>query len=201
MKSPEPNALITRLRKRCLPGMRRWIPAFWLVILAVPLMTKIKEWYPFSNFPMYSSLADIWTLQLTNEKNQTISSQRDFTGDANSIRKLTTARLRQVQKERNITTGMLKPEDWHEAGRRTLQWLVENHQPKAPQVVEANALRLWRKEYVLSDKNFNGRYTLLIEYPMPGKNYTPSAIAPDPPGQTPELPSLDADAELDPEQQ
>lgn len=190
---PNPFSLLPiRLR----PGLLRWIAAFGLVALAVPLKTKIKECYPFSNFPMYSSLEDVWTLQLTNEKNQPLSTQRDFSGDANSIRKLTTSRLRQVQRERNITTINLRPEDWHEAGRRTFQWLLENHEPKAPEAVEANALRLWRKEYTIQNGGFKGQYTLLIEYPMPGKNYTPSATAPSPPG---EAPAGDTGTDFEPE--
>jgi hypothetical protein len=193
--SPEPKQN-PHLPNQRLAGAWRWIAAFGFVLLAVPLMTKIKECYPFSNFPMYSSLEDIWTLQLTNEKNQPLSTQRDFSGDANSIRKLTTSRLRQVQRERNITTVNLRPEDWHEAGRRTFQWLLENHQPRAPEAVDANALRLWRKEYVIQNGSFKGQYTLLIEYPMPGKSYTPSATAPNPPGAALEV---DAGAELEPE--
>ncbi len=162
----------TRLPR--LKALRALLSAYWLVILFVPIMYHLKECYPFSHFPMYSNLGEIWTLKLTDENNNVISTQNDFIGRPNSIRKLTWARVRQVIKERGLSSKTLRPTDWHEASQRTFKWLLQNHKPR-PQIQSIKALRLWKMDMQLVSGKFQRTYTLLIEHPMPGHDYIPAA--------------------------
>jgi hypothetical protein len=146
---------------------KHWLSSFWLILLFVPFMWKVKEWYPFSHFPMYSNLAEIWTLQMTDENNRTISTQGDFLGRPNSLRKLTTSRLRQVQKERNITlVKNVRLEDWAEAARRTMVWILERHQPQGV-AAQAKAFRVWHLSFTSTAGEPTEERVLLYEHPNP----------------------------------
>jgi hypothetical protein len=160
--SPSPQSFRERLRP--------WLSRFILVILFVPFMEWKGECYPFSHFPMYSNLGDIWTLKLTDENDQYLSVQRQFSGKPNSIRKLNHGRLRQVQAERKISNVKdLGPAEWEEAGRRTLTWLLENHKPMGD-AAKVKSLKLWREEYHLAKQGgIEKRRILVIDFPMPAQ--------------------------------
>jgi hypothetical protein len=168
----------------------RWLKSFGLVIFFVPFMSKVEEWYPFSHFPMYSNLAEIWTLQLTNEKDEPLSPQNDFTGRPNSIRKLTTARMRQVQAEWGISTvtaAESNPQAYAEAAKRTLTWLVETHPPKG-RAAEATALKLWKISHSVEEGAAVKKRVLIYEHPMVPSAPTPSGAIPAP-ASNPSTPS------------
>lgn len=151
------------------PRWGEWLATFGLVLVFVPFMAKKKEWYPFSHFPMYSNLADIWTLKVTNEKDEPVSIQRELQGGPNSIRKLATARLREVQKEWGIkNTAALTPKAWAEAAKRTMEYLAANHPPRPnTKAAAAKALRVYRVEYGISGGEADKKDIFLFESPMP----------------------------------
>jgi hypothetical protein len=147
---------------------RLFLGSFWLVLIFVPFMSKIGEWYPFSHFPMYSRLDDIWTLVLTDENGSEISTQNSFEPRPNAIRKLTTSRLRDVRKEAGKRMSEISPggPEWKEAVNRTLTWLIANHKPKE-NLNRVKELQVWHVDYVVENNRAFKKRTLLHSVPMP----------------------------------
>jgi hypothetical protein len=164
-----------------IPRVQKAIGTFGLVLVFMPFMSKREEWYPFSHFPMYSHLGEIWTLELTDENMVPVSIQKEFQPGPNSIRKLATTRLRDLQKERSIaSTKQLVLDDWAEAGRRTLQFLFENHKVrKNTRLAAAKTLKLFRVEYTLQNGKGIYNHVPILEFPNPQHDAT--AVPPPPP--------------------
>ena len=174
---------ISWLKSNCtvdrLSVLKKWLATFILVIIFVPFMEWREECYPFSHFPMYSTLSGIWTLKLTDENGKYLSLQRQFTGGPNSLRKLTTARLRQVKIEKKYSKMTdLKDEDWSEACRRTMIWILENHKATG-EAAKAKSLRMWREEYSSAGGKLTKKKIPLYEHVLTDANRVlPKSVTP-----------------------
>ncbi len=180
------------LKSSFLKNRAQLLGTFGLVIVFVPLMSKLKECYPFSHFPMYSRLEQIHTLKLTDQDGNKISTQKQFAGGPNSIRKLATARARQVQKERKRSlVADMTAEDWQEVTTRTLTWLLKNHPPREEATKKAKSFKLWRVEYSTENGLKVTKDVFLGEHPNTAAAATADAA---PASKAPAAPSTPAPA-------
>lgn len=100
------------------------VPFLGVLVLALFLQV-MKENYPFSHYPMYSGLTDnVEYYYLTNAKGEPVPQGIYFGLSTSWTKKMLNTRLNKITGGRNIDSA--SPAEISEAGRQTLQYLVEH---------------------------------------------------------------------------
>lgn len=115
------------LSPQLLAWARRWwsrdVCAAFLVALALYV---IKEWYPFTHFPMYSRLEPSATVVfVTDQENRPISLKRAFGYASSNAKKSFNARLEKAAAKHGRRWTENHPDDWAEAGKEMLEFFAE----------------------------------------------------------------------------
>lgn len=139
-----------------LPFKVHWILVL-LMAIVIPALTartdKPGEFYPFSNFPMYSSFEPAaYFVYVTDESDQDLRMGPLFGRAPSDVKKVYDRKLNDAKKAHGgkIKKADLPPEIRAEAAKTVLQWLVDNT-PDKTQLTGTKGLRLHRVDIVFED--------------------------------------------------
>ena len=136
-----------------LPGLtidqlRTWsrrivsIPFFGVFALAL-LMQATKEFYPFSNYPMYSDLTpSVEYYYLSTSRGEAIPQVRFFGFSTSWTKKMLNSRLKKITGGGNIEDAT--PDQIRQAGEDTLRYLMEHCKEHQKARLISEGLRLHR---------------------------------------------------------
>jgi hypothetical protein len=148
---PQMNQLLKKL-----PFKVHWILVL-LMAIVIPALTartdKPGEFYPFSNFPMYSSFEPAtYFVYVTDESDQDLRMGPLFGRAPSDVKKVYDRKLNDAKKAHGgkIKKADLPPEIRAEAAKTVLQWLVDNT-PDKTQLTGTKGLRLHRVDIVFED--------------------------------------------------
>ncbi|MCP5558010.1 MAG: hypothetical protein H7A55_09685 [Verrucomicrobiaceae bacterium] len=139
-----------------LPFKLHWFLVL-LMAFVIPALTartdKPGEFYPFSNFPMYSSFEPAtYFVYVTDEKDQDLRMGPLFGRAPSDVKKVYDRKLNDAKKAHGgkVKKADLPPEIRAEAAQTVLQWLIDNMPDKSP-LAPAKGLRLHRVDIVFTD--------------------------------------------------
>lgn len=123
------------------------VPAkFFIVMLALCAYFGDRA-YPFSNFPMYSTLGKKAAyVYVTDATDQPIALAKEFAQRTSNLSKALNTNLKKVTKSHGRKRKEATPEDFIEAGRICLARLESEGRARRPEVPRRDELRLWYVE-------------------------------------------------------
>lgn len=146
-----------------IPALAASIP-FLSVILLMLLMQFMKETYPFSHYPMYSGLTrSVEYYYLTNAAGEPIPQGSYFGFSTSWTKKMLNTRIRKVSGGRNIDHS--SPAEITEAGRQTLQYLMEHAKPDQKKNLRKQGIQLHQVSVERKDNTLLKQSALIAELP------------------------------------
>lgn len=131
----------------------RWLPAryFWLLLILCAYFQDRA--FPFSHFPMYSSLSKRAVyVYVTDEKDQPLAIHPLFAERAANLSKAFRSNLGKVAKQNGRDRKNATDTDYEEAGRQTLAYLELKGRASKPELTRPAGLKLWYVE-ITRDEN------------------------------------------------
>ncbi len=124
------------------------IPYKFMFILIL-LSLWLGEWYPISNFPMYSNFGNsTYFVYITDSQDKPIPLKLEFGFHAAFLKKAYNSRLKKFSDRENIKQNINKQV---KAGEELLQYIVSEINPKVNNYTEYQKLKLWK--VIISIKN------------------------------------------------
>jgi len=157
-------------------NFRQWILCFphkihWLFVLVlaviIPWMTKDTphpgEWYPFSNFPMYSSFEkQAYYVYITDKGDKPIPNYPTFGTWPSHVKKIYDGEIKAIAKDLKKASKKLTPEERYPAGNAVLKQLRDNS-TYPDEVKKYPGLRLYQVDITLKDGRIHKETTLVGE--------------------------------------
>jgi hypothetical protein len=138
-------------------GWKHTLPHWAVVVLMallIPFLTrhteKPGEFYPFSNYPMYSSFEpETYYVYVTDGQDQPVAMGITFGIAASDVKKAFDRKLDAAKKAvgGKVRKANLPLETQAQAGREVLDWLKDNApNEQKPRIAKLHALRLYRMD-------------------------------------------------------
>ena len=124
----------------------------------------IKEQYPFSNFPMYSSFTNrTYYVHLADGNDQPLPSIPTIGMSTPTLKKVYDGEVRRQTRQLQIRRQQLTPEQKQAIGGPILERLKNTANAHAPGQPIPDVLRLYQVDIELTDGRFEKRRTLIAE--------------------------------------
>lgn len=135
------------------------------VILAVILLSVVKENYPFSHFPMYSSLSPSANyVYVTNGKDEVLGFKQTFALSAPQTSKVLRSKRREAErKNRKDWTEIRQAEASRIAGEEILTYLIDTAPAEKRDVLRANGLKLYEVKLRQNEEGIHEDRSLVAE--------------------------------------
>lgn len=150
----------------CFPHKMHW---FFVLVLAViiPWLTRKEahpgEWYPFSNFPMYSSFEkQAYYVYITDKDNQPVPTFPIFGTWPSHIKKIYDAEIKTIAKRLRKPSKKLTAEERFPAGTGVLLQL-RDHSLYPEELKKHRGFRLHQVDITLKDGRIHKETTLVGE--------------------------------------
>lgn len=157
-------------------NVRQWIVCYphkihWLFVLVlaliVPYLTREDthpgEWYPFSNFPMYSNFEkQAYYVYITDKNDQPLPTYPVFGTWPSHIKKIYDGEIKAIAKELGKASKKLTQEERLPAGRSVLQQL-KDHSLSPEEVKKHPGFRLHQVDITLKDGRIHKETTMVGE--------------------------------------
>lgn len=141
----------------------RQVPFLSVILLAL-LLQGMKEFYPFSHYPMFSVLTpDVEFYYLTDSQGKLVPQKTYFGFSTSWTRKMLNTRLAKLSGGDNIDNA--SPVEIREAGQQTLAYLIEHCEQEYKDQVLANGLQLHQIFVENKDGHLNRKKSLIAEIP------------------------------------
>ena len=125
---------------------------FKLTIFMVIFMWFVKEWYPFSHFPMYSSFARHTSyLYIADANNEPLPMQTLFGVRTSNLKKIYKTELKKIARSKGVSESKLADEDKFAAGVAVLTYLRRTGGSNAA-AARVPTLKLYNVEIRLRDR-------------------------------------------------
>jgi hypothetical protein len=164
--SPAPSPSVgEQMHKASLPAAARRLltsPALLALLLGFFLLWR-REWYPFSNFPMYSILPERTNALFITDLQGHLVPMKRFGFDAPTLKKLVNNELRQYKARGEIKhSSQLTHDHWVESTRNVItrmreSWTKENKR-------RDQGFQVHRKDYVTEDGQLITRTVLICTF-------------------------------------
>ncbi len=142
------------------PGFLRRIP-FREVWVVVVLCLVIREQYPFSNFPMYSSLANQSIYHaVVNSRGELLPYVPTFRLRASHASKILETKRKMLRKE-----GVPDAEAMNRAGIELLEFLLDRSRPEKRDALRNEGLQLFETRIFVANRELQEKKTLIAELP------------------------------------
>ena len=139
------------------------IPFLSVVLLALFLQAA-KEFYPFSHYPMFSVLTpDVEFYYLTDSQGQPVPQKTYFGFSTSWTRKMLNTRLGKLSGGDNIDNASAS--EINEAGRQTLDYLVEHCEEEYKNLIRTKGLQLHQIFVENKDGHLQRKKSLIAEVP------------------------------------
>ena len=139
------------------------IPFLSVVLLAL-FLQAVKEFYPFSHYSMFSVLTpDVEFYYLTDSQGKPVPQKTYFGFSTSWTRKMLNTRLAELSGGDNIDNASRK--EVTEAGRQTLDYLVEHCEEPYRQQVQTGGLQLHQIFVENKDGRLLRKKSLIAEIP------------------------------------
>ena len=156
--------------------LRQWILCFphkihWLFVLilalVIPYLTREEEhpgeWYPFSNFPMYSNFEkQAYYVYVTDKDNNALPTYPIFGTWPSQIKKIYDGEIKKIAKDLNKASKKLTAEERFPAGVSVLQQL-RDHSLYPDEVKKHPVLLLQQVDITLKEGRIHKETTLVGE--------------------------------------
>jgi hypothetical protein len=162
--------------------LRPWLWDWWrpfrlhvlfilLTAVVIPLLTRHHpdkaqrgEWYPFSNFPMYSDFEkQAYYVYLTDRDDRPMSVGETFGRAPSDVKKAYDNKLKAAARKTGKPSKKLTPDERRPVAEELLRELRETG--KADQVRKLSGLRLWQVDITLEGERIVQRTSLVGELP------------------------------------
>lgn len=157
---------------RWLPFRFHWLLVLWMGLM-LPLLTaktdKPGEFYPFSNFPMYSSFSpDTYFVWVSDLNDQPVAIARTFGMSPSDLKKRYDRKLSALKKEapKGLRKAELPLEFKQRAGRETLEQLLADTLDLTP-LAGLSGLRLHHVDILYQDDQITQETVTVGEVPLP----------------------------------
>lgn len=111
-----------------------------LMLATIVLCAIVRDWYPFSPFPMYAAFApQAWYVSVTDASDRPVPTQVAFGIGAMPLRRLFETRVLALR-----AAGLTEPQAEARAAIDLLRFLVAEARPARSELAASPPLRLWR---------------------------------------------------------
>ena len=154
------NSTLKKISFRRIFWFFKNIPYKFMLILIL-LSLWLGEWYPISNFPMYSTFSHSNNfIYISDGQDQPISLESEFGFRTAFIKKIYDSRLRNLKNQNNINHNINKRA---KAGEDLLKYIVNERNPKVNNYTNYNKLKLWNVIVTIKNNQIVQKQKLITE--------------------------------------
>lgn len=124
----------------------------WFGMAVIAACLSLKEFYPFSNFPMYSKNAPgAFCLYVTDSDDKVLFTLPEFGKFSSILKKMLNGKIQKIKADGHIKRyNELTAEQYQAAGGEILQWLL-NERRSSNRPPLTGKIRLMSEEFVLKN--------------------------------------------------